>query len=253
LTDLESEQSSLAFFEAAVAVRAASRRFLFAKGMMRIAYLTAIQTHIDLPPRAKRLFQEFAKKSWRPEDANLFSSEIPNIALMIRPDDVDTGEFSNALYSSAILTILSGRFDRAERTFREVGRIVADNGRRYCRHRSVFLVLKSNIYKPLTSSLVILQNLTWANPFPPQRVVFQPKSFGGLLLAEDLSPVLPTSIIAVAYVFRFSNKVSGLELRVRYPPESFELAKCEKEYDGLSKKAQQKEFSSVQSSNLDLV
>jgi hypothetical protein len=63
--------------------------------MMRMAHLTAVRTHIDLPPRAKRLFDDFAEKSWRPEDANLFSSELPNIALMIRPDDVDTGKQTN--------------------------------------------------------------------------------------------------------------------------------------------------------------
>ena len=91
LTDLESEQSSQAFFEAAVAVRAASRRFLFAKGMMRMAYLTAAQTHINFSARAKRLFEDFIAKSWRSEDVNLFSSELPNVALMIRPDDSDTG------------------------------------------------------------------------------------------------------------------------------------------------------------------
>jgi hypothetical protein len=92
LTDLESEDSSQAFFEAAVAVRAASRRFMFAKGMMRMAYLTAVHTHIDLPPRAERLFQDFTDKYWKSEDIGLFSSELPNIALMIRPDHVDTGK-----------------------------------------------------------------------------------------------------------------------------------------------------------------
>ena len=93
LTDLENEQSSQAFFEAAVAVRAASRRFLFAKGMMRMAYLTAVQTHITLSPGARRLFEDFAAKSWQSEDVHQFSSELPNVALMIRPDDADTGEF----------------------------------------------------------------------------------------------------------------------------------------------------------------
>lgn len=91
LTDLDAEPSAQAFFEAAVAVRAASRRFLCAKGVMRIAHLTAIHTQIDLPPRSKRLFKDFAEKSWRPEDVALFSSELPNVALMIRPDGVDTG------------------------------------------------------------------------------------------------------------------------------------------------------------------
>jgi len=93
LTDLESGESAQAFFEAAVAVRAASRRFLFAKGMMRMVYLTALQTHITLPPRAQRLFQDFSATSWRSGDAKLFSSELPNIALMIRPGDVDTGKW----------------------------------------------------------------------------------------------------------------------------------------------------------------
>jgi hypothetical protein len=92
LTDLDSEQSAQAFFEAAVAARAASRRFLFAKGVMRMAHLTAVRTHINLPPRSKRLFKNFAEKSWRPQDVNLFSSELPNVALMIRPDGVDTGK-----------------------------------------------------------------------------------------------------------------------------------------------------------------
>jgi len=92
LTDLDNEKSSQAFFEAAVALRAASRRFLFAKGMMRMAYLTAVQTHITLPIRARRLFKDFVETSWRSEDANLFNSEIPNVALMIRPNGVDTGK-----------------------------------------------------------------------------------------------------------------------------------------------------------------
>jgi hypothetical protein len=92
LTDLDNERSSQAFFEAAVAVQAASRQFLFAKGMMRMVYLTAVQTHITLPIRARRLFEEFIEHSWRPEDAALFNSELPNVALMIRPDGVDTGK-----------------------------------------------------------------------------------------------------------------------------------------------------------------
>jgi hypothetical protein len=92
LIDLDSEKSSQAFFEAAVALRAASRRFLFAKGMLRMAYLTAIQTHITLPIRARRLFKDFVRNSWRPEDVHLFNSEIPNVALMIRPNGVDTGK-----------------------------------------------------------------------------------------------------------------------------------------------------------------
>lgn len=91
LTDLQSEESAQAFFEAAIAIQAASRRFLFAKGMMRMAYLTAVHTHIDLPLRSKRLFKDFVEKSWKPQDVNLFNSEQPNVALMIRPDDVDTG------------------------------------------------------------------------------------------------------------------------------------------------------------------
>jgi len=92
LTDIDNEKSSQAFFEAAVALRAASRRFLFAKGMMRMAYLTAIQTDITLPIRARRLFKDFVRKSWKSEDAHLFNSEIPNVALMIRPNGVDTGK-----------------------------------------------------------------------------------------------------------------------------------------------------------------
>jgi hypothetical protein len=128
LTDLESEESSQAFFEAAVAVRAASRRFMFAKGMMRMAYLTAVHTHIDLPPRAERLFQDFTEKSWKSEDINLFSSELPNIALMIRPDHVDTGKdegkYDMVKYTNdhcvAELIGLSALFARWERVFPQI-------------------------------------------------------------------------------------------------------------------------------------
>lgn len=89
LTDLDSEESAHAFFEAAVALRAASRRFLLAKGMMRMVQLTAYQTHITIPPRADKLFRDFGK-TWKSEETKRFSSELPNIALMIRPDDANT-------------------------------------------------------------------------------------------------------------------------------------------------------------------
>ncbi len=89
LTDLDSEESARAFFETAVAVKAASRRFLIAKGMMRMAQLTAYQTHLTLPARSEKLFQDFAK-TWKSEDMNRFGSELPNVALMIRPDDANT-------------------------------------------------------------------------------------------------------------------------------------------------------------------
>ena len=89
LTDLGSEESSRAFFEAAVALKAAARRFPLAKALMRMVQLTAAQTHKLLPRRADTLFRNFAEKSWRSEDTKDFSSEFPNITLMIDPDGVD--------------------------------------------------------------------------------------------------------------------------------------------------------------------
>ena len=57
LTDLVSEQSSQAFFGAAIAFRAASRRFLFAKGMLRLEHQPTASSREAFPRLCRHFLQ----------------------------------------------------------------------------------------------------------------------------------------------------------------------------------------------------
>lgn len=109
LTDLESETSSQAFFEAAVAVKASARRFPLLKGLLRMVQLTAARINAILPARARDLFKDFDTKWWNSEDVKALSSEFPNVTLMMAPGIGDT----DVIGLSELLEMWEGTTDLA--------------------------------------------------------------------------------------------------------------------------------------------
>lgn len=84
LEDLGNDKSAHAFVDLCIILCAMSRRWLLAKGMLRLVQLTARLEGIVLPVQTRSLFVEFASPSWKPHGRKRFSSLYPNFAVTVQ-------------------------------------------------------------------------------------------------------------------------------------------------------------------------
>ncbi|KAH8430915.1 uncharacterized protein LDX57_008579 [Aspergillus melleus] len=83
LEGLHNEKSAEAFVDLCIILSALSRRWLLAKGMLRLLQLTAQLKSIALPPQTRGLFHEFSSKTWKIHDRKRLSSLYPNVAVTV--------------------------------------------------------------------------------------------------------------------------------------------------------------------------
>lgn len=80
-----------------VALRALSRRWPLAMGMLRLVQLDARIKCWRLPPDTDKLFEEFEASAWRQRDLRRFASMYPIAdaakAITVGHDDMDMGTF----------------------------------------------------------------------------------------------------------------------------------------------------------------
>ncbi|KAL4735393.1 hypothetical protein BDV11DRAFT_196097 [Aspergillus similis] len=81
---LDSDENRIAFTELCTTARAFSRRYPFAKGVMRMLQLTARQMQVTLPEETDALFSSFAAEAWSEKDREGFSSFYPHWGTVIR-------------------------------------------------------------------------------------------------------------------------------------------------------------------------
>ncbi|KAL6230509.1 hypothetical protein BDW75DRAFT_234337 [Aspergillus navahoensis] len=81
---LDSAENRTAFTELCTTARAFSRRYPFAKGIMRMLQLTARQMQVPLPEETDILFSSFSAETWRDKDREWFSSCYPHWETVIR-------------------------------------------------------------------------------------------------------------------------------------------------------------------------
>ncbi|KAJ5298495.1 uncharacterized protein N7443_006615 [Penicillium atrosanguineum] len=89
LEDLEDQQNKKVFGDILTALRALSRRWQLAKGMLRLVQLTAIKEEVNLPNEAQILFTDFEAELWKADDREQFSSLYPNFAVSINQGKSD--------------------------------------------------------------------------------------------------------------------------------------------------------------------
>lgn len=78
LEQLDSPRNRDAFIQLCIVLRALSRRFVLAKGMLRLIQLTARNSQVSLPDETEGLFADFEAKAWESKDRERFSSNYPN-------------------------------------------------------------------------------------------------------------------------------------------------------------------------------
>lgn len=83
LDGLDDEKNTDAFVDLCIILCALSRRWLLAKGTLRLVHLTAQLQDIILPVQTRSLFVEFGSQSWKRRDRNRFSSLYPNFAATV--------------------------------------------------------------------------------------------------------------------------------------------------------------------------
>ncbi|KAL4995319.1 hypothetical protein BDV10DRAFT_174901 [Aspergillus recurvatus] len=81
---LDSAENRVAFTELCTTARAFSRRYPFAKGVMRMLQLTAKQMQLTLPEETDALFSSFSAETWSDKDREGFSSFYPHWETVIR-------------------------------------------------------------------------------------------------------------------------------------------------------------------------
>ncbi|KAL5050973.1 hypothetical protein BDW71DRAFT_81063 [Aspergillus fruticulosus] len=81
---LDSAENRIAFTELCTTARAFSRRYPFAKGVMRMLQLTARQMQVTLPEETDALFNSFSTETWSDKDREGFSSFYPHWETVIR-------------------------------------------------------------------------------------------------------------------------------------------------------------------------
>ncbi|KAI9038212.1 uncharacterized protein KD926_011151 [Aspergillus affinis] len=83
LEGLDDDKSAEAFVDLCIILCALSRRWLLAKGMLRLVQLTAQLKGIALPPETSGLFHEFTSQTWKLHERKRFSSLYPNVAITV--------------------------------------------------------------------------------------------------------------------------------------------------------------------------
>lgn len=84
LDGLDDEKNADAFIDLCVILCALSRRWLLAKGTLRLVHLTAQLQGITLPIQTRSLFLGFESQTWKRRDRNRFSSLYPNFAATVQ-------------------------------------------------------------------------------------------------------------------------------------------------------------------------
>lgn len=82
LEDLNDPQNRHAFIALAIAAKAASRRWVLGKAMLRAVQLTARQMAVELPSETDALFTDF-ESLWTDQDRESLSSLYPNFAVSV--------------------------------------------------------------------------------------------------------------------------------------------------------------------------
>ncbi|KAL4974630.1 hypothetical protein BDW66DRAFT_161074 [Aspergillus desertorum] len=81
---LDSAENRTAFTELCTTARTFSKRYPFAKGIMRMLQLTAKQMQVTLPEETDALFSSFSAETWSDKDREGFSSFYPHWETVIR-------------------------------------------------------------------------------------------------------------------------------------------------------------------------
>jgi hypothetical protein len=83
LDNLNEPRSRGAFVELCFVARVFSRRWILAKGILRMIHITAKQMNIQLPTETDTLLDDFSSKVWDAgKDGRCFSSAYPNFILL---------------------------------------------------------------------------------------------------------------------------------------------------------------------------
>jgi hypothetical protein len=83
LDNLNEPRSRGAFVELCFVARVFSRRWILAKGILRMIHITAKQMNIQLPTETDTLLDDFSAKVWDAgKDGRCFSSAYPNFILL---------------------------------------------------------------------------------------------------------------------------------------------------------------------------
>lgn len=83
LDDLETPRSRSAFMGLCAALRSLSLRWFLAKGILRLAQLTAKERHVDLPAESAELLRDLDGQSWEARDRQLLGCLYPNCAVAV--------------------------------------------------------------------------------------------------------------------------------------------------------------------------
>ncbi|PLB46427.1 hypothetical protein P170DRAFT_465950 [Aspergillus steynii IBT 23096] len=97
--DLDNPENSRAFVNACISLRGLARRWVLAKGMLRLVQVTALQQEINLPEETRSLFRDFEAESWKVKDYTQFSSLYPNFAVTVHgnPGSLESAELDRFL------------------------------------------------------------------------------------------------------------------------------------------------------------
>jgi hypothetical protein len=83
LDNLDETRSRDAFIDLCFVARVLSRRWLLAKGILRMIQITAQQMSIQLPTETETLLDDFSANLWEADkDGRRFSSAYPNFILL---------------------------------------------------------------------------------------------------------------------------------------------------------------------------
>ncbi|KAJ5325685.1 uncharacterized protein N7506_008787 [Penicillium brevicompactum] len=88
LEDLSDDANRRAFISLTIAAKAASHRWVLAKGMLRLVQLTSIQTGVSLPPETDALFSDFEARVWTSQDRRALSSQYPHFTHSMKRGEV---------------------------------------------------------------------------------------------------------------------------------------------------------------------
>lgn len=115
LDDLATAEGDAAFVELCVCLRAAARRWLLAKGMLRLVQVTARHYDVRLPEATTKLFEDFENHSWDPAvDGAQLSSLYPNLAVPERKRDGSPVEMDRFLKKWDNLSLATEKMDEPE-------------------------------------------------------------------------------------------------------------------------------------------
>lgn len=99
MDDLSDAADQTAFRELCTPAISMARRWLLLRGMLRLVQIQVKLRKKSLPEDARRLFVNFERRYWRPEDQQEFSSSYPDFAASIRehddhlPEDLELDKF----------------------------------------------------------------------------------------------------------------------------------------------------------------